>query len=171
MENVIFHSTCTGTRDGVDTRLPKDLTVACNDKQELACDSCGATDETNVDNGVRYCKPCWLDANYPMPLVCDSCGGLSDLTEFTGLDGQVYHACATCWVDIQDSREELETECLCDDCGLCIATQTFNHLDGRSFQLCSECFGFADHEDEYGKSTLQVYDETIPTNEPDIQIV
>lgn len=120
METITLHGRCADcTRDGVDTRS-KDLTGACTDKQELACDSCGA---------------------------------MNDLTEFEGSNKKVYYACNLCWFNIQDSREELETEdheCLCEDCGMRAATETFNHLDGRSFQLCSDCFGEADHEDSYG---------------------
>jgi hypothetical protein len=148
MENSTLHGRCAAcTRDGVDTRS-KDLTDACIEKQELACDSCGGVSVVRTwmgTDGQAYhsCESCWI-------AIQESVDELqSGLTECEHADHETEEetdkecSCTMCCTDPVPQQ-------MCDDCKRTPATKTFNHLDGRSFALCVYCFQLADHEDDYG---------------------
>jgi hypothetical protein len=142
MENFTLHSTCANcTRDGVDTRLPKDLNDACIVKQELACDSCGGTDELEEwegrDGNTYYsCKQCWFDiqetADEIKYNVCGSCE-LADAThKYTLEDGTVLEVCEGCFLLPEGGG--------CDECGSDTDfTEEYQTEDGEFRNLCENC--------------------------------
>ncbi len=136
-------------RDGVDTRN-KDLTVACDEKQELAyncCDSCCEAIATVILE---------LKDGRTVPL-CDTCD-IHLRETFAELEDQVYNRLE----NVVFWNEEDYDGCICEDCKQSPATCEFLHFDGRLFLLCAGCYGHADHDPDY----LNPDPET-PPNTPD----
>lgn len=114
-------------RDGFDTRK-KDLNVACNEKQELACEDC--------QEGVA--RHSFTGLSGKMIVLCDSCNDV-----------------ATTAMCDRDHLMDIKMD-KCQDCGIASATHEFMHFHNGIFHLCEECFYDADHEDDYGKEFTDV---------------
>lgn len=79
--------------------------------------------------------------------VCDVCGADNELTDWAGVDGNVYWYCKVCWFDVCDTIDELEalknlpeSEIAgCYDCGSPTAFTEEHTKDGRSVHLCENC--------------------------------
>ena len=138
MENITLHSRCANsTRDGVDTRS-KDLTVACDVTQELACDTCGAMDELKMWIGVdgktyHSCKPCWFDIQDSYDEIrynrCATCNSYPS-------DGTVLEVCEGCYL----LDAVTETRDSCEECGLVTEVlDDYEMEDGELHRLCNNC--------------------------------
>lgn len=115
------------TRDGFDTRK-KDLNVACNEKQELACEDCGdglATHSAMGESGKVYS-------------LCAMC-----------------HYVVTTAMSDKETLVDIEKD-MCQDCTVEEATYDFLHFHRGTFRLCERCFHNADHEDAYGQDFVDV---------------
>lgn len=121
--------------DGVDTHN-KDLTVACDDTQELAYNSCDycealATVILDLNNGtsIYVCEICDINLRESIAELEDQIENRLEHVEF--------------W------NEDDYSHTLCEGCEQCPATREFLHLDGRHFLLCTSCYIDADHDDDY----------------------
>ena len=110
-------------RNGVDMRN-KGLTVACNEKQELACEDCGEGVAEHSFSGVD-------GKTHPLCGMCNdsATAAMRDRADLAHIAPRAV--------------------CVCEDCGMREATEVFIHLYKGRFNLCDLCFSYADHEDVY----------------------